>query len=168
MQRLILRQPLPSDLEAVVRIHCDPRTNQFNPSAPPTPQQASEMLASWIAHWQQYGFGYWAVAQLSTPEHVIGFGGVMRKEVGHLYGLSTYFRFAPEALRHGFATELANDALGLAFYTLCAPKVLGLVRPANLASRHTLERVGLAQFATTDDVEGQEPSLLYRARPSAA
>ncbi len=168
MQRLLLRQPLPSDLETVVRIHCDPRTNQFNPSGPPTPQRASEMLDSWIAHWQENDFGYWAAAQRSTPGQVVGFGGIMRKNVGHLYGLNMYFRFAPEAWGNGFAAELANAALNMAFNTLGAPEVLGLVRPANLASRHTLERVGFAQFATTDDVEGQEPSLLYRAHPSAA
>ena len=168
MSRLLLRKPQPTDLDSVIRIHCDPRTNHFNPAGPATPQKASQMLDSWISHWDENGFGYWALSESERPDEVIGFGGTMRKAVAHLHGLNIYFRLAPESWGNGYATELAGAALKFAFDTLGATEVLGLVRPANMPSRRTLERVGFVQFATVFDVPGDNPSLLYRVTSSAA
>lgn len=125
------------------------------------------MLEAWIAHWDAHAFGYWAVADASRPADVLGFGGVMYKDVGHLHGLNMYFRFAPEAWGKGYATRLARAGLDLAFNTLGAAEVLGLVRPFNMPSRRVLERAGFVQFSSAADVPGEQPSLLYRATPNA-
>jgi RimJ/RimL family protein N-acetyltransferase len=162
---IILRQPSITDLDAAIRVHCDPRTNVFNPGGPATSQRAEEMLRDWITHWKQNGFGYWAVELEEAPGTIIGFGGIMRKQIAHLAGLNMYFRFAPEAWGKGHASQLARAGLSFAFGELQAREVLGLVRPNNLPSRRTLERIGFVQFATADDVPGEEASLIYRAVP---
>ncbi len=124
------------------------------------------MLDAWIAHWNAHTFGYWAVADASRPEDILGFGGLMYKNVGHLHGLNIYFRFAPEAWGRGYASRLARASLDLAFNTLGATEVLGLVRPLNIPSRRVLERTGFIQFSSSADVSGEPPSLLYRATPN--
>ena len=127
MPELHVYCPQPSDLESVIRIHGDPRTNQFK-----------------------------AAVETSQPGEVIGFCGVMCKNMAHLQGLNLYFRFASQAWGKGYATRLACAELDLAFNTLGASKVLALVRPANMPSRRTLERVGFIQLATASDVAGED------------
>ncbi|WP_295760201.1 GNAT family N-acetyltransferase [Undibacterium sp.] len=168
MFSIALRQLYPSDLTAFLKIHCDPKTTQFNPAGPYTPLRATELLQTWCAHWEQHGFGYWTVTDSERPEQVIGFGGIMRKKVGHLDGFNIYFRLAPTAWGKGYASQIALASLDLAFTELKASEVLGLVHKDNLASRRTLERAGFVQFTTINDAADNEPSLIYRALPGSA
>lgn len=163
MNNLLLRPPLPSDLDAVIRIHADPLTNQFNPSGPASPDICAEMLQGWLQHWAEHDFGYWAVADTAAPERVIGFGGICHKNIaGQFAGLNMYFRFAPEAWGKGYASQTSRAALELAFGKLAAESVFALVRPDNLPSRRTLERTGFQPYASVDDVTGEAASLIYR------
>ncbi|MCY7259377.1 MULTISPECIES: GNAT family N-acetyltransferase [Pseudomonas] len=160
--RLLLRPPTLADLPQACAIHGDPQTHRFNPCGPDSAEATSDRLHSWIAHWQQYGFGYWAIARLDAPQQIIGFGGLMRAHFGQEAGLNLYFRFTPEAWGQGFANEMAQAALQLAFGELLAPRVTGLVRPDNLPSRRALERLGMTLDGELEDFPGQPPSLLYR------
>lgn len=72
------------------------------------------------------------------------------------------YRFAVEAWGQGYATELARDALALAFENPNVPQVFGLVRPDHAASIRVLEKVGMQHFGLLDDVPGQAPSLVLR------
>lgn len=36
------------------------------------------MLEKWLLHWEQKGYGQWAIATLEVPKDVIGFGGLIR------------------------------------------------------------------------------------------
>ena len=62
-ERLLLRAPADTDLDAVYEVHGDPATNQFNPSGPVSSREAAQQLLQlWQAHWQRRGFGYWGRA----------------------------------------------------------------------------------------------------------
>lgn len=79
-----MRRPTTGDLEAVFRIHGDPRTNVHNPAGPDPDRTASEArLQEWLEHWDRHEFGYWVVENLSAERHprngpdaVMGFTGV--------------------------------------------------------------------------------------------
>ncbi|RQO62411.1 N-acetyltransferase [Paucibacter sp. KBW04] len=160
--RLLLRQPAAADLAAIFEIHADPITNRFNPGGPMrSTQEAEALLQGWLAHWQAQGFGYWAIASREQPEQLLGFGGIMAKPSLGPTGLNLYFRFRPQAWGQGYASEMALAALALAFEQLYAPAVLAVVRPANMPSRKTLERIGMRLKGSLADVPGQPPSLLY-------
>jgi len=160
--RLLLREPLASDLAALFEIHADPITNRFNPGGPmPSPEAAEALLQSWAAHWQAQGYGYWAIAAREQPEQLLGFGGIMAKPIDGQAGLNLYFRFRPQAWGQGYASEMSLAALALAFERLYAPAVLAVVRPANMPSRKTLERIGMRLKGSLADVPGQPPRLLY-------
>jgi len=121
------------------------------------------MLQNWCTHWEANSFGYWALCETIDGEsEVCGFGGIMRKQVGTQLSLNLYFRLAPQVWGRGLGSAIATAALKLAFVELKEAEVLALVRPANLASRRTIERAGLRLHDTTDDVPGQEHSLIYR------
>lgn len=161
--RLWLRAPRESDLDTVYALHADPVCSRFTPGGPMRSRSAAaELLQGWLAHWQAHGFGCWAIALRERPELVLGFGGLMRhNSLGDALGLGLYFRFSPESWGQGYASEMAQSALELAFDGLQAEAVQAVVQPANTPSRKTLERLGLLLKGSQADVPGQAPSLLY-------
>jgi len=169
--RLVLRAPTAMDLAALHEINADPVAQRFNPGgSQPSREAALELLQSWQLHWQKHGYGYWAIA-LRDPlqsadagaagAHVLGFGGVMAKPVDGQQGLNLCFRFRPHAWGQGYASEMSQAALELAFARLHTPAVLAVVPPANTPSRRTLERIGMRLKGSLADVPGQPPSLIY-------
>lgn len=159
-----LRRPDVGDLGAIVRIHCDPRTNRFRPGGAPSPEEAAGYLAAWQAHWDRHGFGYWAVeAPVATGEEpgVVGFGGVVLATMPGRRALNLYFRLDPSAWGRGVANGIGRSALTEAFERQGAELVIGKVRPANHPSRRALERLGLRLSGAVDDVPGSPASLLY-------
>lgn len=121
------------------------------------------MFQGWLEHWDTHAFGYWSISEQPSPASVIGFGGIVWKQIGDLHGLNLYFRLAPAAWGKGYAGEIAQAALNLAFGDLGASEVFGLVRPTNMPSRRALEKAGFGMHTTLDDVPPAEPSILYRA-----
>jgi RimJ/RimL family protein N-acetyltransferase len=160
-KRLILRKPELSDLDVAFKIHGDPETNKFNPNGPASWKTTQEMLRNWLRHWQDNGFGYWAVSTLENPARIIGFGGILYKRVNDRNKLNLYFRFEPSAWGHGYATELAETALTVAFDVLHEDLVFGSVRASNNPSRKILERVGMVQTDSVVDAADREPRLIY-------
>ncbi len=129
---------------------------------------ATKLFETWDASWLEHGYGYWTVALLREPETVIGFGGVMKKQLGpELFDNNLYFRFRPEAWGQGYAGEVVRAALEHVFNEMTQERVFGSTRVHNTASRKTLERAGFEYSGTVKDVAGEEPSVLYRLERSA-
>ncbi|TDV58370.1 RimJ/RimL family protein N-acetyltransferase [Pseudomonas graminis] len=161
---LIYRAPNPDDLARLFAIYSDPQTQLFNPFGPMTDEaQAAAMLEGWIEHWQIHGYGWWAIAQKDTPEHIIGFGGIGLHDFMGEQRVNLGYRFAVEAWGQGFATEMGRVALAFGFSSLKLDAVYGYVRPAHTASIRVLEKVGMQRCGELDDVPGQAPSLMFEA-----
>ena len=166
-KRLILRRPTKADIDALFEIHSNPETNVYNPAGPMKGlADAVQSFEDWEQSWLEYNYGYWTVLRLNAPERVVGFGGVMKKQLTpRLFDNNLYFRFRPEAWGQGYAGEMVSAALEHTFNTMGQGRVFGITRPNNTASRKTLERAGFSYFSiaeATEDVEGDEPSVLYR------
>ena len=167
--RLRLRRPASDDADILFAIYGDPRTNQTNPAGPfPDLEKAEAVLASWMAHWAEHGFGVWAIVRAEAPDQVIGFGGLSLRLYGEVEKLNLGYRFAVEAWGQGYATELGRAALDHAFKALRRDEVFGLVRPANTASIHVLEKLGMTRVGELDDVPGEAKSFVYAIRNPAA
>jgi len=102
-----------------------------------TPEQSAKRLTEDLQHWQEHGFGRWAV---EAEGKLVGFGGVTVSKQFHALNLS--YHFHPQAWGRGYATELVGETLSFAFKELNATTVIGLVRSANPASRRVLEKTG--------------------------
>lgn len=161
-KRLLLRAPQPADLEALYEIQSDPVSQRFSASPMPSSrEEVMQQLDDWLGHWQAHEFGYWAIALREQPEELLGFGGLMLRQVAGRQGLNLYFRFRPQAWGQGYAAEMTQAALALAFEQQQADAVLAVVQPANMPSRKTLERAGLRLKGSLANVPGQPADLLY-------
>lgn len=103
-------------------------------------ERARRRLASFTEHWQQEGFGLWAII-LRPGGELIGQGGLNRiRETGEV---EVDYILAKAYWGQGYATEVARASLWYGFEQIGLPQIIGLVVPENLASKHILEKIGM-------------------------
>lgn len=167
--RLVLRRPSGEDLRALQQALEDPANRRFGgPSG-----AAAQRLAHWLALWKRDGIGPWTVQLDSAVGSAIGFGGLSRELVAGVPSLLLEFHFRSDFWGRGYAAEMSQAALQLAFGPLKAAAVQSLLPRGNTAARKTVERLGLRLKGAVADHPGQAASLLYeinvaqfRARPA--
>lgn len=161
-RRLVLRPPRDSDLDTLVALYADPAVTRFCAAATPHGRDATQVqLQAWMAHWQQRGFGHWAIAERDQPDTLIGFGGLMHRSVAGHAGLYLYYRITPQAWGRGLASEMSQYAFAQAFEQRQEPSVVAAVLPNNAPTRKTLEGLGLRPKGTLADGPGSAAALLY-------
>lgn len=138
--RLILRQFTAQDLDALFMIRSDPEVMQFITGSPSTKEQATASLEKHLLRWERLGFGHWALNYKGNTE-LLGWCGLdlldttTEVEVG--YGL---------ARKHwglGLASEAAGASLRYGFETLNLDRIVAVAYPANEASWHVMEKLGM-------------------------
>ncbi|MBI4731897.1 MAG: GNAT family N-acetyltransferase [Chloroflexi bacterium] len=158
--RLFLRPWTPEDAPVLFQILQEPEIFQyFPPSPPPTLEKTGRYITHQLAHWQDRGYGHWAVIS-QDDNRVVGWAGLEylpeldQTEVAYLLSRKVWGR--------GYATEAARAAVGFGFETCRLPGIIGLVHPENAASIRVLEKCGLV-FTDRLTLWGLE-MLRYSAR----
>ena len=131
-----------SNLDALAEIWSDPEVTRFLPSRgiPISREKTEKSLTSFLKHWQQRGYGIWAIIEnCSSP--MIGYCGLRYldelDEVEILYGLAkTYWQ-------RGITTKAAKATISYGFNVASLDKIIALALPENLASRRVIEKAGL-------------------------
>jgi ribosomal-protein-alanine N-acetyltransferase len=161
-RRLVLRPPKDSDLDILMALYADPAVSRFCAAATPQGLDATRaQLQAWLAHWQTYGFGHWAIAEREQPDQLIGFGGLMHRSVAGHAGLFLYYRITPQAWGRALASEMAQHAMTQAFEQRRESSVVAAVLPSNAPTRKTLEGLGMRLKGTLADGPGSAAALLY-------
>jgi len=139
--RLLLRHWQDEDEEAMDAINADPDVTRFlNRSAPPG------FVGRAMAHWDEHGFGLWAVAARAEPGVLIGFAGPSHPEwlpeLAHEVELG--WRLARSAWGRGYATEAALAARDRAWADLppAVAHLISVVHPDNERSRRVAGKLG--------------------------
>jgi RimJ/RimL family protein N-acetyltransferase len=73
--RLLLRRWREEDLDAYARLCADPEVMRYLP-APLSLEESAEQMAGFARHWEERGFGLWAVEERASGVF-IGFLGLM-------------------------------------------------------------------------------------------
>ena len=76
--------------------------------------------------------------------------------------LNLGYRFASQAWGKGYATEFTKKAIDVGLNQDNKEEIFAIVRPSNIASVKVLEKAGMVQIGTLNDVPGQPESLVYR------
>jgi RimJ/RimL family protein N-acetyltransferase len=147
--RLLLRLWREEDLDAYAHICADSEVMRYI-SGTMTRDQAAQQMERWIRHWEERGFGLWAVEEKATRVFIGRIGLLYhddwpedehKTEVGWLLDRSYWGR--------GLATEGALASLRYGFEELGLECIISITKPANLASRREMEKAGLTYRGET-------------------
>lgn len=125
---------------------------------PLTRGQSEKQIESFASRWEEWGYGPWAVEHKPTGEFIGRIGlnyyedfsrSGHKTEVGWLLDRSYWGR--------GLATEGAAAGYRYGFREVGLERIIGIVKPANIASRRVMEKSGLrlqgdARFRARDMV----------------
>lgn len=148
--RLILRRWRPADHAPFAAMNADPRVMEFFP-ATLSPEETDASIARIEAHFDQHGFGLWAV-EIPGMAHFAGFVGLNypRFEAAFTPCVEIGWRLAAEYWNQGFATEGARAALVFGFETLKLDEIVSFTVPDNVRSRRVMEKLGMTHNPSED------------------
>jgi [ribosomal protein S5]-alanine N-acetyltransferase len=127
-----LRPLVQTDLDDLVKIYSCRDVMRYRLFSQPTSRkQTQEMLESYVSHWQQHGFGRWAIIYKAKQE-LIGHCGL--EYLASLDQVEINYLLAKEYWGQGLATESAIRLLRYGFETLQLQRLVALAKPGNLAS----------------------------------
>jgi RimJ/RimL family protein N-acetyltransferase len=157
--RLILRPFTEQDAEALGTILAQEGVLRYFPSPdPPSLEQVQNLIAAQVGHWEEHGFGWWAV-ELRSSQALIGWSGLQylpgteEVEIGYLLSKAVWGK--------GLATEGASAGLRFGFEHLKLERIVGIVHPGNTASQRVLEKLGMS-FANEAEYFGMRVQRYVR------
>jgi ribosomal-protein-alanine N-acetyltransferase len=140
--RLCLRPFSREDLNAYARIIGDPEVGKWFPKGNGyTREEAEKSLTSILKHWEEHGFGIWAVTDEKSRDVLIGRCGL--NLITETSEVEVDFIIARRFWGCGYATEAARAALQCGFETLKLERIIALAKPENVASRRVIEKIGM-------------------------
>ena len=139
--RLILRELVPEDAEALARVLCDPETMRYYP-VPLNRTQVDDWIERNRRRCASDGVGLWAMELKSTGD-MVGDCGIVRQEIDgeSLYEIGYHLR--RDLWRLGLATEAAVACREWGFANLPVSRLISLIRPENVPSCKVAERNGM-------------------------
>jgi ribosomal-protein-alanine N-acetyltransferase len=141
-ERLTLRPFVEQDADPLYHILAQEGVLCYFPNPePPPPDRIERFVSHQIKHWEDHGFGWWAV-ELRTEQKLIGWNGLQylpetdEIEIGYLLNRDYWGR--------GLATEGARPGLRFGFETLGLERIIALTHPENVASQRVIAKLGMA------------------------
>ncbi len=139
--RLILRAFTDEDIDPLHHILGEKDVLRHLPNTnPPSRDKAQQIVSGQLKHWEDHGYGWWAV-ELRAESKFIGWCGLRylpeteEVEVAYLLGKPHWGK--------GLATEGAQASLRYGFEELGLESIVGIVHPENVASQRVLKKLGL-------------------------
>jgi RimJ/RimL family protein N-acetyltransferase len=137
--RLRLRKFTLCDLDSLSIVRADPDVMRYIGSGKPDSlEQVRIILNKFLAHWEQHGFGRWAVVYKETNE-LIGWCGLSyledtgEVEIG--YGI------AKSCWGKGLISEAAAACIKFGFEELGLDRIVAVAWPDNVASRRIMDKL---------------------------
>jgi [ribosomal protein S5]-alanine N-acetyltransferase len=182
-ERLLLRELVPGDLDALAAIYADPDVRRFFPEGTLTVDETREEL-EWVidVYYRRYGYGLWATILKETGSF-IGRCGLLpwrvlpsdtsvlaidpadeRPHPRARYEVELAYLLARPFWGRGLATEAARGIVHHGFERMDVPRLIALIDPRNEASRKVAERAGLAIDGEVS-LEGETFPLYAIVRP---
>jgi len=148
-ERLELRRFTAADLEPLLDVFGDPTVMRYvgEERRPLRADGVRALAAASDAHWDEHGFGLLAIVERATGR-LVGEAGLQFLEAGPDVELG--YTLARAAWGRGYATEAARAVLRGGFAGLRLHRVVAVADPANAASRHVLDKLGMARLGLRD------------------
>ena len=162
---LLLRAWTPDDAETWFNILQEDGILRYFPNPrPPARAKADAYIAHHLSHWQERGYGHWAVVT-RADDQVVGWNGL--EYLPELGETEVAYLLSKRVWGRGYATESTRLAIQFGFETIGLDHIIGLVHRDNIASISVLEKCGLT-YADRIPLWGVELSRYRILRPDAA
>ena len=112
----------------------------FPSTKPPSLEGVERMIGRILTHWQEKGYGLWAVEHQATNA-LLGRCGL--QYLPETDEVEIDFLLGRDFWGQGFATEAGQASMQFGFHELGLTTVVGIVHPENLASQGVLGKCGL-------------------------
>jgi RimJ/RimL family protein N-acetyltransferase len=145
-ERLVLRTWHADDLEPFVALNADPRVMaHVGARRPLSPAESELLLAQVNRHWEDHGFGLWAVERRFDGSAPIGFVGLAIPSFlpAVLPAVEVGWRLAAEAWGRGYAIEAARASVDCAWAALRLERLVSIIDPANERSLRVAAKLGM-------------------------
>jgi ribosomal-protein-alanine N-acetyltransferase len=140
-ERLTMRGFTPDDLDCLTEILSDPHVMRFMPGGRPLSREKAEANLRFILrHWDEHGFGWWAVIHRADAR-LTGWCGLTY--VDELSETEVAYLFDRPYWGQGIGTEAAHASLRYAFEELSLDRIIALAVPENVGSWRVMEKNGL-------------------------
>ena len=138
-------------MEPYARMCADPEVMRYiGDGATLTREQSEGQISRFVRHWEERGFGLWALEEKASGAFV-GFVGLLHHddwpEGDHKVEVG--WRLDRAHWGGGFATEGAAASVRYGFERVGLERIISIIQPANLASRRVAEKVGLTRRGET-------------------
>ncbi|MDJ0685211.1 MAG: GNAT family N-acetyltransferase [Alphaproteobacteria bacterium] len=163
--RLVGRAPGIDDAPLLAGILSDPEAGPWlsHDGAPASAEKVAEVLGRFLARWREDGLGPWMFFDRQGHGAVSdfrGYGGLWRRAFDGVDEVELVYGALPEHWGQGFATEIGQATLSVAFETLRLPSVIAIIQPHNAASRAVAAKLGMRYEKDIENVG--LPHRLYR------
>jgi ribosomal-protein-alanine N-acetyltransferase len=143
--RLRLRPFTPDDGDNLFRLYSDAEVMRYVGKGARTRAEADAALNSTLAHWNQHGFGIWAV-EGRCDGHFLGRCGLRYFQDTPDVELS--YTFGKETWGKGMGTEAAGASIRFGFVDLGLERILAIAIPDNVGSWRVMEKIGMRREGT--------------------
>ena len=154
--RLLLRRPKLSDAPELFEFLGDAAAMRYT-HLDLTLRQCRRRIAAHERRRRLDGCAPWTIIS-RLDGRAIGWGGLYTDPFAPGWGIEIGYFFHPASWGRGYATELGAACLDVADHVLGLPEVKAFAKPANIASRRVLEKLGFAVVTFVPELE----RLLYR------
>lgn len=141
-ERLIIREMVQSDLDALCRIMCDEEVMRVAYESAFSVEEVQGWLNRHLRRYEDYGFGLWGVVLKETNE-MIGQCGLTIQDWNEMEILEIGYLFQKAYWHKGYATEAAIACKEYAFTALNANSVYSAIRDTHTASQNVAVRNGM-------------------------
>jgi ribosomal-protein-alanine N-acetyltransferase len=157
--RLQLRQQVPEDLKDLWNFHCNPENMRYYPDAPETLEEVRQEL-EWDLDWYRRDreLGKWAIIHKPSGK-LIGLCSLLPWTIDGIEEVEMAYILDHEYRGQGLGTELSRAVLQYGLERLKLPRIISLIEPENLTSRHVVEKIGMRFEKQGQDETG--PFLVY-------
>lgn len=162
-ERLILERLRAEHREDLGRVHRDPQV-MATLGGVRGPEETERVLAAIDLHWEQYGFGLWAVRAKASGLFA-GRGGLKHTYINDRDEVEVAYALLPQYWGQGLATELAVASVRAGFELLQRPDLVCFTVTTNRASQRVMEKVGFRY--ERDVLHAGLPHVFYRLTASA-
>ena len=145
-ERLILREMLPTDDEALFEMDSNPEVHKYLGENPVTDiEHVRGYIANIRKQYNDFGIGRWTVIEKSSGA-IIGWAGlkfITEVENNRIHYHDVGYRLNQRYWGKGYATESAKAAIRYGFEEMNLKEIIGCANVNNTQSRKALEKCGL-------------------------